>query len=96
MEPQAAQPDDVQSAGSADREIEDQVCLLLQRHRRLSFLALADSVPTNNWRSLFLVLNRLSRQRQVGVMPLVGGYEVVWLHGREESRVVSDEPCLRI
>jgi hypothetical protein len=96
MEPEAVQPDDVQPAGSADWEIEHQVRLLLQRHRRLTFLALADSVPTANWRSLFLVLNRLSRQRQVGVMPLAGGYEVVWLHGREESGVVSEEPCLRI
>ena len=41
------------AAGVVDR----QILLLLQQHRRLTFLALADALPTYSWRALFMSLN---------------------------------------
>jgi len=87
MEPHEGQP--------ADREIERQIRLVLQHHHRLTFLALADSLPAHSWRSLFLALNSLCRQRSVGLMPLAEDYEVVWLDRRAESSMVGEKPRLR-
>lgn len=87
MESQAAQP----AEGAVDR----QILTLLQHHRRLTFLALADSLPTYSWRALFMALNRLCRQQHVELLPLAGDYEVVWRHWREESAVASEAPCMR-
>lgn len=80
----------------ADGEVDRQVLILLQQHRRLTFLALADSLPTQSWRSLFMALNRLCRQQHVELLPVEGDYEVVWRHWREELRVVAEEPFLRV
>jgi hypothetical protein len=79
-----------------DGDVDQQVLVLLQQHRRLTFLALADSLPTQSWRSLFMVLNRLSRQQHVELLPVEGDYEVVWRHRREEPRVLSEKPLLRM
>jgi hypothetical protein len=66
------------------RPVEDvvdrQILVLLQHHGRLTFLALANSLPTYSWRSLFVSLNRLCRQQHVELMPLAGDYEVLWKH----------------
>jgi hypothetical protein len=77
-------------AGVVDR----QILLLLQQHRRLTFLALAYSLPTYSWRALFMSLNRLCRAQHVELMPLAGDYEVVWRHWREERVGIPGEPCL--
>ena len=87
---------EVHEVHPADREIERQVCLLLQQHRRITFLALADALPAYSWRSLFLALHRLCCQRYVGLLPLAEDYEVLWLDRRAETRRVSEEPCLRM
>ena len=75
--------------------VDEQILILLQHHRRLTFLALADSLPTYSWRALFMSLNRLCRAQHVELMPLAGDYEVVWRHWREEQDGISEEPCLR-
>ena len=77
------------TAGSVD----EQILILLQHHRRLTFLALADSLPTYSWRALFMSLNRLCRARHVELLPLAGDYEVVWRHWREEQAGIPEEPC---
>ena len=87
MESHEVQPDD----GEVDR----QVLVLLQQRRRLTFLALADSLPAHTWRSLFMALNRLCRQRHVELLPLAGDYEVIWRHWRNGA-TLSEEPCFRM
>ena len=79
-----------------DGEVDRQVLVLLQQHHRLTFLALADSLPTQSWRSLFMVLNRLCRQQHVELLPVDGDYEVVWRHWREEPKAVLEEPFPRV
>ncbi len=87
MESHEVRPDE----GAVDR----QILVLLQQHRRLTFLALAESLPTHTWRSLFTALNRLCRQQHVELMPLAADYEVVWRHWGDGATVVSEEPCVR-
>lgn len=79
---------------SADGPVDQQILEVLQHHRRLTFLALADSFPAYTWRSLFVALNRLCHQQHVELMPLAGDYEVVWRHWRTRS-VRPDESCTR-
>jgi hypothetical protein len=88
MESHEVQPD----GGEVDR----QVLVLLQQHRRLTFIALADSFPTLGWRSLFMALHRLCRQQHVELIPLAEGYEVVWRFRHKEPRAVSEEACFRM
>jgi hypothetical protein len=78
----------------ADGPVDQQILELLQHHRRLTFLALADSFPTYTWRSLFVALNRLSHQQHVELMPLAGDYEVLWRQWRARSQVKPDESCI--
>ena len=73
--------------------VDEQILMLLRRHRRLTFLALADSLPTYSWRTLFMSLNSLCRARHVELLPLAGDYEVVWRHWREEQAGILEEPC---
>ena len=80
----------------AEGIVDRQILVLLQHHRRLTFLALADSLPTYSWRALFMALTRLCREQHVELMPLAGDYEVVWRHWREEGAGISEEPCLRV
>ena len=88
MESEAVRP----AAGIVD----EQILILLQHHRRLTFLALADSLPTYSWRALFMSLNRLCREEHVELMPLAGDYEVVWRHWREEQDGIRRSPvCAR-
>lgn len=79
----------------AEGIVDRQILILLRHHRRLTFLALADSLPTYSWRALFMSLNRLCREQHVELMPLAGDYEVVWRNWREEGTGTSEEPCLR-
>ncbi|MDR4479800.1 MAG: hypothetical protein R3B37_08690 [Nitrospira sp.] len=78
----------------AEAIVDRQILVLLQHHRRLTFRALADSLPAHSWRSLFVALNRLCHQQHVELMPLAGDYEVVWRHWRDEPPR-SEEPCIR-
>ncbi|WHZ25074.1 MAG: hypothetical protein OJF47_004186 [Nitrospira sp.] len=68
---------------TADGPTDEQILVLLQRHQRLSFLTLAESLPTYTWRSLFVALNRLCHQEHLELMPLAGDYEVVWRNRRQ-------------
>lgn len=85
---------DPQNVRTTDGVADEQILVLLQRHPRLSFLTLAESLPTYTWRSLFVALNRLRHQERLDMMPLAGGYEVLWRHRRQRSPVKAEEPCL--
>jgi hypothetical protein len=76
-----------------DGPVDQQILELLQHHRRLTFLSLADSLPAYTWHSLFVALNRLSHQQHVELMPLPEDYEVVWRHWRTRSPVKNEKPC---
>jgi hypothetical protein len=80
----------------AEAVVDRQILVLLQHHRRLTFLALAESLPAYSWRSIFVALNRLCHQQHIELMPLAGDYEVVWRHWCEQPPVTSDEPCVRM
>ena len=51
MDPQVVSP--------GDGAIDEQILGLLQHHRRLTFLTLAESLPLYTWQALFAALNRL-------------------------------------
>ena len=55
MDPQVVSP--------GDGAIDEQILGLLQHHRRLTFLTLAESLPLYTWQALFAALNRLRGQR---------------------------------
>jgi hypothetical protein len=74
----------IRQAGSpGDDVIDNQILVLLHRHRRLTFLNLADALPLYTWQSLFAALNRLRVQDHVELLPLAADYEVVWRQGCE-------------
>ncbi|HRB81789.1 MAG TPA: hypothetical protein PK614_05950 [Nitrospira sp.] len=54
MDPQVVSP--------GDGAIDEQILGLLQHHRRLTFLTLAESLPLYTWQALFAALNRLRGQ----------------------------------
>lgn len=85
-------PHDVRTA---DGSTDEQILVLLQQHQRLSFRALAESLPAYTWRSLFVALNRLCHQEHVELMPLAGDYEVVWRNWHKPPGK-PEEPRLRM
>ncbi|MCW5800720.1 MAG: hypothetical protein KIT40_19685 [Nitrospira sp.] len=80
----------------SDEAIDNQVLVLLHRHRRLTFLTLADALPLYTWQSLFAALNRLRTQAQVELLPLAADYEVIWRHGRESDPLLSNGGHLQV
>lgn len=88
MDPQVVSP--------SDGAIDEQILGLLQHHRRLTFLTLADSLPLYTWHALFAALNRLRSQHHVELLPLAMDYEVIWRHGYERPPRLSDGPYLQV
>lgn len=74
---------DRQAASPGDDVVDNQILVLLERRRRLTFLDLADTLPLYTWQSLFAALNRLRGQQYVELVPLPADYEVVWQRGQE-------------
>ena len=74
-----------QSTSAVEDVLDNQIRVLLQHQRRVTFLTLADSFPLYTWQSLFTALNRLRGQHHVELLPLPADYEVVWRHGHERS-----------
>ncbi|MCS6291222.1 MAG: hypothetical protein H8K10_19950 [Nitrospira sp.] len=88
MDPQVVSPGDV--------AVDEQILVLLQHHRRLTFLTLADSLPLYSWHALFAALNRLRGQHLVDLLPLATDYEVVWRQGGELPPLLSEGSCLLV
>ncbi len=87
----------IRQAGSpVDDVIDNQILVLLHRHRRLTFLTLADALPLYTWHSLFAALNRLRTQEHVELLPLAADYEVVWRPGREGESALSKGAYLQV
>lgn len=84
MDPQAVSP--------GDGAIDEQMLGLLQHHRRLTFLTLAESLPLYTWHALFAALNRFRGQHHVDLLPLAADYEVVWQQGSERPSLMSEGP----
>lgn len=74
-----------QSMSAVEDVLDNQILVLLQHQRRVTFLTLADSFPLYTWQSLFTALNRLRGQHHVELLPLPADYEVVWRRGHERS-----------
>ena len=74
-----------QSTSAVEDVLDNQILVLLQHQRRVTFLTLADSFPLYTWQSLFTALNRLRGQHHVELLPLTADYEVVWRRGHERS-----------
>lgn len=74
-----------QSMSAVEDVLDNQILVLLQHHRRLTFLTLADALPVYTWQSLFGALNRLRGQQYLELLPLPADYEVVWRRGQEPS-----------
>lgn len=85
-----------QSGFPSDDVIDNQILVLLHRHRRLTFLTLADALPLYTWQSLFAALNRLRTQEQVELLPLAADYEVIWRSGRETEPLLSKGGHLQV
>ena len=81
---------DTQVVSSGDGTIDEQILGLLQHHRRLTFLTLAESLPLYTWHTIFAALSRLRGQQQVDLLPLAADYEVVWQQGRESPSLTSE------
>ncbi|HNI69522.1 MAG TPA: hypothetical protein PKV55_15855 [Nitrospira sp.] len=82
---------------SATEDVPDnQILVLLQHHRRLTFLTLADALPMYTWQSLFAALNRLRHREQVEMMALPADYEVVWRPGRDRARPLPANAYQRV
>lgn len=87
----------IRPAGSqSDDVIDNQILVLLHRHRRLTFLSLADALPLYTWQSLFAALNRLKTQDHVDLLPLAADYEVVWRHALEGAPMLSKGVYLQV
>ncbi len=87
---------DRQATSPGDDVVDSQILVLLERHRRLTFLTLADALPLYSWQSLFAALNRLRGQDRVELLPLAADYEVVWRHQRGRLSVLSQGPHLQV
>lgn len=85
-----------QPGSPSDDVIDNQILVLLHRHRRLTFLNLADALPSYTWQSLFAALNRLKTQEHVELLPLAADYEVVWRHSRESEPLLSKGAYLQV
>ncbi len=85
-----------QPGSLSDDVIDNQILVLLHRHRRLTFLSLADALPVYTWQSLFAALNRLRTQEQVELLPLAADYEVIWRHGRKSEPAMSEGGHLQV
>ncbi len=83
-------------ASPGDDVVDNQILVLLERHRRLTFLTLADALPLCSWQSLFAALNRLRGQDRVELLPLAADYEVVWRHQRGRLSVLSQGTYLQV
>lgn len=83
---------DPQVVSRGDGAIDEQILGLLQHHRRLTFLTLAESLPLYTWQALFAALNRLRGQGHVDLLPLAADYEVVWQQGSERPSLMSEGP----
>lgn len=87
---------DRQAASSGDDVVDNQILVLLERHRRVTFLDLADSLPLYTWQSLFAALNRLRGHDRVELLPLAADYEVVWRDKREWPSPLPKETYLQV
>ncbi len=87
---------DRQAASPGDDVVDNQILVLLERHRRLTFLDLADSLPLYTWQSLFAALNRLRGQDHVELLPLAADYEVVWRHKQERPSAMPQGAYLQV
>lgn len=85
-----------QSTSATEDVLDNQILVLLQHHRRLTFLTLADALPMYTWQSLFAALNRLRHREQVEMMALPADYEVVWRPGRDRARPLSANAYQRV
>ena len=79
-----------QVVSPGDGAIDEQILGLLQHHRRLTFLTLAESLPLYTWHALFAALSRLRGQHHVDLLSLAGDYEVVWQQGSERPSLLSE------
>ena len=87
----------IRQAGFPGHEvIDNQILVLLHRHRRLTFLTLADALPLYTWQSLFSSLSRLRTLDHVELLPLAADYEVIWRSGREEDSVLWKGAYLQV
>lgn len=82
---------DSQVVSTEEVVVDNQILVLLQRQRRMTFLTLADSLPLYTWQTLFAALNRLRGQDHVELLPLAADYEVVWRHGRERLATIGKQ-----
>ena len=78
-----------QSTSANEDVVDNQILVLLQHHRRLTFLTLADALPIYTWRSLFAALNRLRHREQVELVALPADYELLWQPSRDRPRALS-------
>lgn len=78
-----------QSASANEDVVDNQILVLLQHHRRLTFLTLADALPMYTWQSLFAALNRLRHREQVELVALPADYELLWPPNRDRPRALS-------
>lgn len=74
-----------QSPSANKDALDNQILGLLQHHRRLTFLTLADALPVYTWQSLFAALNQLRRREQIELLALPADYEVVWRPSQERA-----------
>ncbi|MBA5872547.1 MAG: hypothetical protein GDA68_21525 [Nitrospira sp. CR2.1] len=78
-----------QSAAAIEDVLDNQIVVLMQHHRRLTFLTLADALPVYTWQSLFAALSRLRHREQVELVALPADYEVVWLPSYDHAPALS-------
>lgn len=80
-----------QSTSAVEDVLDNQILVLLQHQRRVTFLTLADSFPLYTWQSLFTALNRLRGQHHVELLPLLrtmkwyGGVDMSGRRCRQEG-----------
>ena len=78
-----------QSTSANEDVVDNQILVLLQHHRRLTFLTLADALPIYTWQSSFAALNRLRHREQVELVALPADYELLWPPNRDCPRALS-------
>lgn len=86
------EPDDEQEP---DRALDQRIFALLQLHRRLTFVALAELLPEYSWRSLFSGLTRLHHEGRIALLPVEGSYEIVFVCRRPYGRLLHASPMRR-
>lgn len=85
-----------QTTSAIEDVLDNQILVLMQHHRRLTFLTLAEALPVYTWQSLFAALSRLRHREQVEMLALPGDYEVVWLSSQGRARAIPGQAYQRV